>query len=85
MTRKGDSTRTGEAAADIVSYEDARAELAAIVAALESGNATLEESLALWERGELLAAACMAWLDGAQARMDDVQDDDATSSEELQD
>ncbi|MGI9196219.1 MAG: exodeoxyribonuclease VII small subunit, partial [Candidatus Nanopelagicales bacterium] len=61
MTRKGDSTGKVDAAADVISYEEARAELADIVAALESGNATLEESLALWERGETLAQACLAW------------------------
>ena len=35
-----------------LSYEQARDELAEIVESLESGSATLEESLALWERGE---------------------------------
>ena len=37
---------------------------------LESGGTTLEESLALWERGEELARVCQAWLDGARARVD---------------
>ena len=41
-----------------LSYEDARDELIAIVATLEAGTATLDESLALWERGEALAARC---------------------------
>ncbi len=52
------------------SYEEARAELARIVERLESGGGTLEESLALWERGERLADVCQAWLDGARARLD---------------
>ncbi len=52
------------------SYEAAREELADVVRRLEQGGATLEESLALWERGEELARACQAWLDGAQARLD---------------
>jgi exodeoxyribonuclease VII small subunit len=52
------------------SYEEARAELARIVERLESGGGTLEESLALWERGEALAAVCQRWLDGARARLD---------------
>ena len=43
---------------DELSYEQARAELAAVVEKLEAGGATLEESLALWERGEQLAAVC---------------------------
>ncbi len=53
-----------------LSYEQARAELAAVVEKLEAGGATLEESLALWERGEQLAAVCQKWLDNARARLD---------------
>jgi exodeoxyribonuclease VII small subunit len=53
-----------------LSYEQARAELATVVEKLEAGGATLEESLALWERGEQLAAVCQKWLDGARARLD---------------
>jgi exodeoxyribonuclease VII small subunit len=53
-----------------LSYEQARAELATVVEKLESGGITLEESLALWERGEHLAATCQKWLDGARARLD---------------
>jgi exodeoxyribonuclease VII small subunit len=52
------------------SYEVARDELAEVVRQLEAGGATLEESLALWERGEELAKVCQSWLDGAKARMD---------------
>ena len=52
------------------SYEQARDELADIVRRLEAGGATLEESLALWERGEALAAICQEWLDGARARLE---------------
>lgn len=52
-----------------VSYELARDELAEIVESLESGSATLEESLALWERGEVLAKICQEWLDGAKAKI----------------
>ncbi|MCW2668465.1 MAG: exodeoxyribonuclease small subunit [Frankiales bacterium] len=52
------------------SYEAARDELAEVVRQLEAGGATLEESLALWERGEELAKVCQGWLDGAKARMD---------------
>ena len=53
-----------------LSYEQARAELASVVEKLEAGGATLEESLALWERGEQLAAVCQRWLDGARARLE---------------
>ena len=53
-----------------LSYKQARAELAAVVEKLEAGGTTLEESLALWERGEKLADTCQRWLDGARARLD---------------
>ena len=53
-----------------LSYEAAREELAEVVRQLEQGGATLEQSLALWERGEELARTCQRWLDGAQARLD---------------
>ncbi len=52
-------------------YEAARTELAEVVRKLESGGASLEESLALWQRGEELADACRRWLDGATARLDE--------------
>jgi exodeoxyribonuclease VII small subunit len=52
------------------SYEAARDELAEVVRKLEAGGVTLEESLALWERGEQLAKTCQGWLDGAKARLD---------------
>ena len=53
-----------------LSYEQARAELAQVVERLEAGGTTLEESLALWERGEELAGICQRWLDNARARLD---------------
>ena len=52
------------------SYEQAREELVDVVRRLETGGVTLEESLALWERGEALAAIAQQWLDGARARLD---------------
>lgn len=52
------------------SYEAAREELVEVVRALETGGITLEESLALWERGERLATICQEWLDGARQRLD---------------
>jgi exodeoxyribonuclease VII small subunit len=53
-----------------MTYEQARTELAAVVEKLENGGTTLEESLALWERGEKLAQVCQDWLDGARARLE---------------
>jgi exodeoxyribonuclease VII small subunit len=56
---------------DDPSYEAARAELRDVVAKLESGGQSLEDSLALWERGERLADICQRWLDDAGARLDE--------------
>ncbi|MEV4757657.1 exodeoxyribonuclease VII small subunit [Micromonospora sp. NPDC049559] len=53
-----------------LSYEQARAELASVVERLEAGGTSLEDSLALWERGERLAAVCQRWLDGARERIE---------------
>jgi exodeoxyribonuclease VII small subunit len=61
------------------SYEAARDELAEVVRKLEAGGVTLEESLALWERGEALATTCQGWLDGAKARLDAALADRRTS------
>jgi exodeoxyribonuclease VII small subunit len=55
---------------DRPSYEQARDELADVVRRLEAGGVTLEESLALWERGEELARVCQEWLDGARERLE---------------
>jgi exodeoxyribonuclease VII small subunit len=52
------------------SFEAARDELADVVRRLEAGGTTLEESLALWERGEALATICQTWLDDARLRLD---------------
>ena len=51
-------------------YEQAREELVEVVRRLEAGGTTLEESLALWERGEHLATVCQQWLDGARRRLE---------------
>ena len=58
-------------APDQLSYEEAREELIEVVRTLEAGGTTLEESLALWERGEGLAKVCQSWLDGARSRLDE--------------
>jgi exodeoxyribonuclease VII small subunit len=59
-----------------IPYEEAREQLVEVVRALEAGGLTLEESLALWERGEQLATTCQAWLDGARERLDAVLEAD---------
>ncbi|MEV8266078.1 exodeoxyribonuclease VII small subunit [Microbacterium sp. NPDC076911] len=53
-----------------LSFEQARDELVRVVSELEQGAPTLEQSLALWERGEALAARCEQWLVGAKQRLD---------------
>ena len=52
------------------SYEQARDELIKVVSELEQGSSSLEQALALWERGEALAQRCEEWLVGARARLD---------------
>ncbi|MGH3459515.1 exodeoxyribonuclease VII small subunit [Aeromicrobium sp.] len=68
-----------------IPYEQARDELIAVVQKLETGGTSLDESLALWERGEHLAAVCQEWLDGARERLarasGEVQAQDAESDE----
>jgi exodeoxyribonuclease VII small subunit len=51
---------------EALSYEEAREQLVAVVGKLEAGGASLEDSLALWERGEALARRCEDWLEGAR-------------------
>jgi len=55
---------------EALGYEQARDELIDVVRRLETGGTTLEESLALWERGEELAKVCRQWLEGARKRLD---------------
>jgi len=53
-----------------LSYEEARAELIEVVQTLEAGSQSLEQALALWERGQALATRCQQWLDQAKARIE---------------
>ncbi|HEU5485412.1 MAG TPA: exodeoxyribonuclease VII small subunit [Microlunatus sp.] len=59
-----------------LSYEAARSQLIEVVNQLETGGVPLDESLALWERGERLAQVCQRWLDGAQAKIDAARSQD---------
>ena len=67
------SLNTPNADVSELGYEQARDELVSVVARLEAGAQTLEESLVLWERGEALAARCQEWLDGARQRLSAVR------------
>ncbi len=71
MTEQPAHPETTEPDVDIadLGYEDARQELVELVARLEGGQAGLEESMRLWQRGEALAAHCEAWLDKAEASL----------------
>ncbi len=61
-------------------YEEARQELVELVARLEGGQAGLEESMRLWQRGEALAAHCEAWLDKAEASLAGTEDEASEDS-----
>mgnify|MGYP003553540437 FL=1 len=64
-----------------MSYEQARDELAIVVNQLEAGTTTLEESLALWERGEQLVAICEQWLNNARERIEAVRRQSAVNND----
>ena len=63
-------TAQNDSPVETLSFEAARDELVKVVAELEQGSPTLEHSLALWERGEALAARCEEWLLGAKRRLE---------------
>ena len=58
--------------ADEPTFEGAQRELDAIVERLESGEASLDEAIRLWERGEELYRLCLARLDRAQGRIEEL-------------
>ncbi len=55
-----------------LTFEAAHRELEEIVERLERGNASLDEAIALWERGEELYRFCAAKLDAAQGRIEEL-------------
>jgi exodeoxyribonuclease VII small subunit len=56
-----------------MTFEEALDELEQAVARLEAGGLTLEESLALFERGQVLAARCEKTLEEVQLRLETLQ------------
>lgn len=60
---------------DDLPFEDALKELERIVARLESGDASLQEAIDLYERGDQLRRHCAARLDAAQARIEAIRTD----------
>ena len=73
----GDGVSSANEDVASLSYERAREELVAVVQRLEAGSVPLEDSLALWERGEALAQRCQTWLDDARARLAAVAQDES--------
>lgn len=63
---------TNTADIDALSFEDALKELEQIVQSLESGQAKLEESISIYERGALLKAHCEKKLEAARLRVEKV-------------
>ena len=55
-----------------LTFEQAQTELEKIVERLEQGQASLDEALALWERGEQLYVFCRDKLDGAQGKVEEL-------------
>ena len=73
----GDGASSANEDVASLSYERAREELVAVVQRLEAGSVPLEDSLALWERGEALAQRCQTWRDDARARLAAVAQDES--------
>lgn len=67
---------------DELTYEQAAAELEEIVAALEINDSTLEETLALFARGQELSARCAALLDQAELRVRTLSGEELHPSED---
>ena len=57
---------------DELTFEAAQRELEGIVERLERGQAPLDEAIALWERGEELYRHCLAKLDAAHGRVEEL-------------
>ena len=55
-----------------MSFEEALAELETIVGKLEGGQAPLQESIAIYERGEALKSHCETLLKAAEARIEKI-------------
>lgn len=69
MTQNATNATPAATEVEELSYEDAREQLVKVVSQLEAGGVSLEQSLALWERGEALADHCEQWLEGARKRL----------------
>jgi exodeoxyribonuclease VII small subunit len=57
---------------DAPTFEQAELELRRIVERLETGEASVDEALALWERGENLYTICREQLDAAEGKVEEL-------------
>lgn len=55
-----------------MTYEEAEKELLAIVERLERGDASIDEALVLWQRGEELYRFCTEQLEAAEGRIEEL-------------
>lgn len=60
-----------------LSYEEAFGQLEGLVAQLESGELSLEQSVALYQLGRRLSAHCQGLLEQAELKIRQVEDDEA--------
>lgn len=67
LTKKAETS-----AVDTLTFEEALKELESIVARLEQGQVDLEDSIALYERGQALKAHCESKLKAAESRLEKI-------------
>lgn len=77
LMEEGIGSAEGQSDISKMSFEQALAALEGIVQSLEAGDVPLDQSIALYERGEKLRAACQKRLDDAQARIERIVTDSA--------
>ncbi len=75
MTPTKPKNQPDQPAAEGLSYEQALAELEDIVTSLEENKLPLEQSMALFERGQALSRHCMELLDKAELRIKQLSGD----------
>lgn len=66
---------------DTLSFEQAMAELESIVSKLEAGTVDLEDSIALYQRGDALKKHCQTKLDGARSKIEKIKSADGQSAD----
>ena len=71
-TSRSPRARSEQPLTDEPSYEELERELEGIVTRLEQGQVSLDEAIALWERGEQLYKLCVGKLDSAQGRIEEL-------------